>query len=94
MYFSGTFSISCGPVRTNGDTDSFMDAGCCSVSPRKHYILFSTKSPPSIQRIPWPTAPEDELYDRRGNRRYDYDSWVMNEDDFPWLVDPDGEYPS
>ncbi|EIM83316.1 RIC1-domain-containing protein [Stereum hirsutum FP-91666 SS1] len=60
-----------------------------SVSPRKHYILFSTKSPPSIQRIPWPTAPEDELYDRRGNRRYDYDSWVMNEDDFPWLVDPD-----
>ncbi|KAA1468470.1 RIC1-domain-containing protein [Dentipellis sp. KUC8613] len=66
-----------------------IDGTLLSVSPRKHYILFSTKSPPSIQRIPWPMTDDTELYGRNGGRLYGYDSWVLNEHDFPWLVDAD-----
>ncbi|THH21002.1 hypothetical protein EW146_g469 [Bondarzewia mesenterica] len=66
-----------------------VEGGLLSVSPRKHYILFSTKSPPSIQRIPWPASHDAELYEHGGTRQYGYDSWVLNEADFPWLEDPD-----
>ncbi|KAI0651550.1 RIC1-domain-containing protein [Trametes meyenii] len=54
-----------------------------SVSPRKEYILFSTCSPPAVQRVPWPNASGGE------NGRGDYDTWEINEEEFPWLVDPD-----
>ncbi|KAI0670204.1 RIC1-domain-containing protein [Trametes maxima] len=54
-----------------------------SVSPRKDYILFSTCSPPAVQRVPWPNADGGE------NGRGDYDTWEINEEEFPWLVDPD-----
>lgn len=66
-----------------------VEGSLLSVSPRRHYILFSTKSPPSIQRIPWPVAQDAELYGRGGSRQYGYDSWVINEEDFPWLEDSD-----
>ena len=71
----------------------------CSVSPRRDYILFSTMDPPTIQRMPWPTAPEDEGEDSNAPRTpmpqdidptYNYESWTLNEQDFPWLVDSDG----
>ncbi|KAI0374480.1 RIC1-domain-containing protein [Pilatotrama ljubarskyi] len=53
-----------------------------SVSPRKDYILFSTCSPPSIQRVPWPeTAGE--------NGGEGYNTWVVGEEELPWLVDSD-----
>ncbi|KAI0047802.1 RIC1-domain-containing protein [Auriscalpium vulgare] len=60
-----------------------------SVSPRRHYILFSTKSPPSIQRIPWPATEESERNAQKESKDSGYDNWVLNELDFPWLVDPD-----
>ena len=34
-----------------------------SVSPRKQHIMFSTKDPPSIQRIPWPIIEDEENED-------------------------------
>ncbi|RPD63256.1 RIC1-domain-containing protein [Lentinus tigrinus ALCF2SS1-6] len=55
-----------------------------SVSPRKDYILFSTGSPPSIQRVPWPN-----LNGEGGHIGGGYDTWVVNEEEFPWLVDAD-----
>ncbi|PCH33349.1 RIC1-domain-containing protein [Wolfiporia cocos MD-104 SS10] len=54
-----------------------LDGILLSVSPRNDYILFSTKGPPSVQRIPWPGI--------EGGG----DSWVLNDEEFPWLVDPD-----
>ncbi|KAI0724240.1 RIC1-domain-containing protein [Cerioporus squamosus] len=55
-----------------------------SVSPRKDYILFSTGSPPSIQRVPWPDVSGEDRHARGG-----YDTWVVSEEEFPWLVDAD-----
>ncbi|KAI0067916.1 RIC1-domain-containing protein [Artomyces pyxidatus] len=66
-----------------------VDGTLLSVSPRKHYIIFSTKNPPSVQRIPWPVTQESELYGNGGGKEYGYENWVLNENDFPWLVDPD-----
>lgn len=63
-----------------------------SVSPRTDYILFSTRSPPAIQRIPWPQLGEDEVASTRPVSRdfkY-YDTWVLNDADLPWLIDSDG----
>ncbi|KIY65901.1 RIC1-domain-containing protein [Cylindrobasidium torrendii FP15055 ss-10] len=57
-----------------------------SASPRRHYILFSTKNPAAVQRIPWPTDPDDENSESRfGN----YETWVFNDNDFHWFVEPD-----
>ncbi|TFK93553.1 RIC1-domain-containing protein [Polyporus arcularius HHB13444] len=53
-----------------------------SVSPRKDSILFSTGSPPSLQRVPWPDVSGED-----GHARGGYDTWVVNEEEFPWLVD-------
>lgn len=62
-----------------------------SVSPRRDYILFSTKSPPSVQRIPWPTVHHEDDDDivRSGRKRDSnlYDTWLLTEDTFPWLLD-------
>ncbi|KAE9385994.1 RIC1-domain-containing protein, partial [Gymnopus androsaceus JB14] len=69
-----------------------------SVSPRKQSITFSTKNPPAIQRIPWPEEEEEEGEDEReldeeyaGRRKKldNYDQWIINEHDFPWLVEPE-----
>ncbi|PIL29662.1 hypothetical protein GSI_08299 [Ganoderma sinense ZZ0214-1] len=54
-----------------------------SVSPRKEYILFSTSNPPAIQRVPWP-----EVSGGSGSRG-GYDTWVMTDEEFPWLIDAD-----
>ncbi|OSX67794.1 hypothetical protein POSPLADRAFT_1042987 [Postia placenta MAD-698-R-SB12] len=51
-----------------------------SVSPHNDCILFSTQGPPSVQRIPWPGTPDD---------RDHYATWLLNEDEFPWLEDAD-----
>ncbi|KAF9229601.1 RIC1-domain-containing protein [Gyrodon lividus] len=61
-----------------------------SVSPRKHHILFSTNSPPAIQRIPWPSYDEsDSGTDHSRRSLVGYDTWVLNDHELPWLVDSD-----
>jgi hypothetical protein len=62
------------------------------VSPRKHFILFSTRDPPAIQRIPWPTHdhPKDEE-ERKGKNFVWYNTWILNDLELPWLVETDGE---
>ncbi|KAI0762695.1 RIC1-domain-containing protein [Fomes fomentarius] len=55
-----------------------------SVSPRKDYIVFSTASPPAVQRVPWPNVDGEG-----GNARGGYDTWAVNEEELPWLVDAD-----
>jgi len=58
-----------------------------SVSPRRDYMLFSTRNPRAVQRIPWPDA-DEETTGLRGN----YDSWSVDEYNFPWLDCTDGVY--
>ncbi|KAF7320200.1 RIC1 domain-containing protein [Mycena kentingensis (nom. inval.)] len=68
-----------------------VDGGLICVSPRKHFIMFSTKNPPAIQRIPWPEIEDDEEDDGQpAQRRFaSYENWVFNEDDFDFFVDSD-----
>ncbi|KAF9523584.1 RIC1-domain-containing protein [Crepidotus variabilis] len=56
-----------------------------SVSPRKHHVMFSTQTPPTIQQMPWPVGEDDE------EESVLYNTWVFNEHEteFNWLVDPD-----
>lgn len=57
-----------------------------SVSPRRDYMLFSTRNPRAVQRIPWPDADGEETTGFQGN----YDSWSVDEYNFPWLDCTDG----
>ncbi|KAG5728542.1 RIC1 like protein [Termitomyces sp. T112] len=61
------------------------------VSPRRHHLIFSTKNPPTIQRIPWPVDSEDvnQVEGGKPNQRRGYDTWIFNDHDFSWLVDTD-----
>ncbi|KAJ3810378.1 hypothetical protein F5876DRAFT_65684 [Lentinula aff. lateritia] len=68
-----------------------------SVSPRKQSIVFSTQNPPAIQRIPWPATAEEVVGERGSDKDYgtrrrkldNYDQWIINDDDFGWLVEPE-----
>ncbi|KAF8078253.1 RIC1-domain-containing protein [Lyophyllum atratum] len=62
-----------------------------SVSPRKHHLLFSTKDPPTVQRIPWPADAEDgtEMEARKKKQQHGYDTWIFNDQDFSWFIDTD-----
>ncbi|KAJ4499107.1 RIC1-domain-containing protein [Lentinula lateritia] len=68
-----------------------------SVSPRKQSVMFSTQSPPAIQRIPWPASEEvvgergsdEEEYGTRRRKLDNYDQWIINDGDFGWLVEPE-----
>lgn len=63
----------------------------CSVSPRESYILYSTKSPPAVQRIPWPVLSEEDgpQQPAQAMLKY-YDTWILNDQELPWLLDSDG----
>lgn len=61
-------------------------ASYISVSPRRNYMLFSTRNPRAVQRIPWPDADGEEATGFQGN----YDSWSVDEYNFPWLDCTDG----
>lgn len=64
-----------------------------SVSPRRDYILFSTKSPPSVQRIPWPMHDDSDEEDTVKRKSWSgYDSWTLDEREFPWLIEADGKH--
>ncbi|KAG2023126.1 hypothetical protein CC2G_000817 [Coprinopsis cinerea AmutBmut pab1-1] len=60
-----------------------------SVSPRRDHLLFTTKNPSTVQRMPWPLHEEDEDQDPESARprQGQYDTWVLNEEDFSWLQD-------
>ena len=61
-----------------------------SVSPRKQHLLFSTKNPSTVQRMPWPR--DEEGLDAENPAHLGYDTWLLNEDDFGWLVEQDGRF--
>ncbi|KAH7927372.1 RIC1-domain-containing protein [Leucogyrophana mollusca] len=61
-----------------------------SVSPRKHHIMFSTSSPPAVQRIPWPVYDDADGEGQTASKSLmGYDTWVLNDHELPWLVDTD-----
>lgn len=59
--------------------------------------MFSTKNPPSIQRIPWPSADDDD--DGAGEDQASrqslagHDTWILNDHELPWLINPNGISP-
>ncbi|KAI0304643.1 RIC1-domain-containing protein [Russula brevipes] len=63
-----------------------IEGSLLSVSPRKHCIIFSTRNPPSVQRIPWPVTDGAEPLVGE-DKKYDYDSWILTEQSFPWLIE-------
>ncbi|KAJ7462790.1 RIC1-domain-containing protein [Mycena galericulata] len=68
-----------------------VEGGLICVSPRKHYILFSTKNPPAVQRIPWPEIEEeDDPVDGEPKTQFgNYETWIFNDHDFDFFVDAD-----
>ncbi|KAJ7798605.1 hypothetical protein B0H13DRAFT_2391520 [Mycena leptocephala] len=58
----------------------------------KQYILFSTKNPPAVQRIPWPEIEDEpETVDGEPKTQFGtYETWIFNDHDFDFFVDPDG----
>ncbi|KAF7340016.1 RIC1 domain-containing protein [Mycena venus] len=68
-----------------------VDGGLICVSPRKQYILFSTKNPPAVQRIPWPEIEEEhDTIDGEPKTQFGtYETWIFNDHDFDFFVDPD-----
>lgn len=58
-----------------------------SVSARKRHVMFSTRDPPTIQRMPWPIGEDDDMTDVTPAS---YDTWILNDIDFAWLVESDG----
>ena len=65
-----------------------------SVSPRRNCIMFSTKNPPSIQRIPWPSLDDEfsEGYEELEAREplSGHDTWILNDYELPWLINSNG----
>ncbi|KAJ6626842.1 RIC1-domain-containing protein [Mycena sp. CBHHK59/15] len=67
-----------------------VEGGLIGVSPRKHYILFSTKNPPAVQRIPWPQVEGEHGVDEEPKTQFGtYETWIFNDHDFDFFVDPD-----
>ncbi|KAF8167806.1 RIC1-domain-containing protein [Crassisporium funariophilum] len=60
-----------------------------SVSPRRHHLLFSTKEPPTIQRMPWPIGDDEDQVSDTNTAMASYDTWLLNDMDFAWLVESD-----
>ncbi|KAJ7169474.1 RIC1-domain-containing protein [Mycena filopes] len=68
-----------------------VEGGLICVSPRKQYILFSTKNPPAVQRIPWPELEDEhDAVDGEPKTQFGtYETWIFNDHDFDFFVDPD-----
>ena len=65
-----------------------------SVSPRRRYIMFSTRNPPAVQRMPWPSIDDDDSDDEVEPQRRSmtgHETWILNDQDLPWLEDANGE---
>lgn len=64
-----------------------------SVSPRKHFILFATQNPASVQRVPWPDDDDEDeddpdAYENFSKRNLGrFDTWHLTDPDFNWLVE-------
>lgn len=68
---------------------------CTSVSPRKHFLFFSTRNPPAVQRIPWPTLGDDATSDDEELERdmaLGHETWLLNDHELPWLLDSNGVF--
>ncbi|KAF8912940.1 RIC1-domain-containing protein [Gymnopilus junonius] len=67
-----------------------VEGGLMSMSPRRQHMVFSTRDPPTIQRMPWPVD-DDDGNDISGEDRptLTYDTWLLNDLDFSWLVESD-----
>lgn len=58
----------------------------CSLSPRIPYLLFSTREPAAVQRMPWPQTDENAGPDWLG-----HETWLLNKENFAWLQGTEGK---
>lgn len=70
-----------------------VDLKICSVSPRRHHVLFSTQDPPTIQSMPWPIGNDEDEAEVAARTQFSYETWLLNDQDFEWLVETDGKRP-
>ncbi|KAH7915124.1 RIC1-domain-containing protein [Hygrophoropsis aurantiaca] len=68
-----------------------VEGNVVSVSPRKNHIMFSTSSPPAVQRIPWPAYGVEVNGEEQTAKKslMGYDTWILNDHELPWLADAD-----
>lgn len=55
-------------------------------------MVFSTRDPPTVQRMPWPAGEDVDGSDADIKSTLTYDTWLLNDLDFSWLVESDGEH--
>ena len=81
------------PIASLVFSELFPNVYHSSVSLRNHSILFSTKNPPAVQRIPWPSQEEETEHGRGVKRKkwLGHDTWILNDQDFPWLRSTNGD---
>ena len=53
--------------------------------------MFSTRDPPTVQQMPWPVGEDGEGIEEEIKSTLTYDTWLINDLDFSWLVESDGE---
>jgi len=53
--------------------------------------VFSTRDPPTVQQMPWPVGEDGEGIEVEVKSTLTYDTWLLNDLGFPWLVESDGE---
>lgn len=61
------------------------------MSPRRLHMVFSTREPPTIQRMPWPVGNHEDNGSGEDRPTLSYDTWLLNDLDFSWLVEADGK---
>lgn len=59
--------------------------------------MFSTRDPPSVQRIPWPSVDDENneefADDGQPSKALEgHHTWVLNDEELPWLVNANGQF--
>lgn len=96
LTFEGVVKVDGGLLRyvRTSQTDHYL-MSTCSVSPRRRNIMFSTQNPPAVQRMPWPSvddsdSDDDDEGEPRRRTMTGHDTWILNDQDLPWLEDANG----
>jgi len=64
----------------------------CSVSPRRQCIIYSTKRPASVERVPWPESATSQYDEQAPHHLRKHESWQLNERDYEWLLESEGAH--
>ena len=59
--------------------------------------MFSTRDPPAVQRIPWPSMDDEEIEElaeggQPSKALSDHHTWILNDEELPWLINANGRF--